>query len=578
MKQVTYQINGIVDDAMREALSLSCASVRGVTQASLSVTDGRDTQLTLSMADDPTENQERMLASVFDAKGLELLLDTRHIEEIGAPAPSTGEPAQTEPAIQNGQPADRYVTAPLPKPEKKVGLSAAIGTVITAVVLAVLLTFSVTRAYIKSDAPTSTVPPGLGGSETTADGVTTFDALTILDRVFRDYTVTELGEDFPTAILKSYVAATGDIYAEYLTPAEVEELTSNQNGEMCGIGVTVVNDACTVGGMKYPAIIVVNVYPDSPAAAAGVLPGDAIMFVGAGEDQVSVSEIGYTAALNRMKGEEGTTCEFTAYRFKPDGESYDTVDISAVRQKIQVQTVIGRIYKPDPGVGIVKITGFDNTTYPQFVAAIEELKEAGCTAFVLDLRNNPGGLLTAVEDVLTLFLQEGDIMISTRDNKDRETVTRLKLDAQGNVLTGTGSMSDAQRPYPRLTAADVGKYRNLNFSVLVNGYSASAAELFTANMQDYELATVVGTKTFGKGSMQRTIDLSWYGYEGALKLTTAYYYPPSGEGYHGLGIMPHEGYEVALSEEIRHININLLTDEQDNQLAAAAKAATAERP
>ena len=118
-----------------------------------------------------------------------------------------------------------------------------------------------------------------------------------------------------------------------------------------------------------------------------------------------------------------------------------------------------------------------------------------------------------------------------------------------------------------LTAEDIGRYRDLKISLLVNDYSASAAELFTSNIRDYELGTIVGTTTYGKGCGQTTYPLSRYGYDGALKLTSFYDYPPCGEGYDGIGITPHVAVE--LSEEAQKYNINLLPDELDNQLAAA---------
>ena len=445
------------------------------------------------------------------------------------------------------------IPQPTPKPDRRVSLGAAIASLVTAVVIAVMSTFALTVNYMKKD-----VAPIVNNTGSGEKNV--FDELEFLDFVFRELTVNELDENFETQILKSYVAATGDIYAEYYTAEELRELSSDQNGEMCGIGVTVVNGTCTVDEVIYPAIVVVNVYKDSPAEAAGVLPGDCILYVGSGDDAVLVGQLGYTEALNRLLGEEGTACEFIVFR--QDGIAYQMLGISAVRQKIVKQSVYGRVYMLDPTVGVIRISEFDNTTATQFRAAVEELQGKGCTSFVLDLRGNPGGLLTSVQDMLTFFLQEGDTMISVKDNRGNEETSKVIVSSKGQVLTGSKT----------LKREDVGLYRNLNFSVLVNGYSASAAELFTANMRDYNLATIVGTKTFGKGSMQSTIPLSNYGFEGALKLTTAYYYPPSGVGYHGIGIQPDEGYEVELSKELQNMNINLLTDEQDNQLAAAVKA------
>ena len=402
------------------------------------------------------------------------------------------------------------------------------------------------------------VQPGQG----TEDDL--FAELDVIDRLFRSATMMEELDDdaIIASVLKGYVAATGDLYAEYFTAEEFKEQTSTQNGEMCGIGVSVVNATIQINGIDYQVITVANVYPDSPAEAAGVLPGDHIMFVGKGEDKILVHDIGYTEALNRLKGEEGSECVFSVYR-RPQGADdatpYEEVEITAIRQKLTTRSVTYRVHAEDKTVGIVKITGFDNTTLTQFVESVEALKAEGCQYFVFDLRNNPGGLLTAVEDVLILFLQEGDTVISTKDSTGRETVTKIGVNADGTITCGSGT----------LTKDELGMYRELQFSVLVNGYSASAAELFTANMRDHGLCKIVGETTYGKGSMQTTFSLARYGYDGALKLTTAHYFPPCGEGYDGIGITPH--VEVALSEEALKYNVNLLPDELDNQLAEAIK-------
>ena len=286
------------------------------------------------------------------------------------------------------------------------------------------------------------------------------------------------------------------------------------------------------------------------------MPGDHIMYVVDGETRTSVNEIGYTEALNRMRGEEGTTLSFIVLRTNAEGQ-YEEVEITATRRKLTTLSVFARVYTEDPTVGIIKLTGFDNTTRDQFEEAVKSLQEQGCTGFVLDLRNNPGGLLSAVEDVLVFFLQEGDTIITTENSAGQKTVDKVGVNSQGKVTCGSG----------KLTAEDVGKYRDLKFSVLVNGQSASAAELFTSNIRDYELGRIIGTNTYGKGCGQTTMPLSKYGYDGALKLTTFYYYAPGGECYHGVGIKPH--VEVELSDEAKTYNINLLPDELDNQLAAA---------
>ncbi len=562
MKQVTYQIRGELTEPMIPAVVASCSALPGVRRVQLTPEGEGCATLILSCLSEPTEAMESGLSSVMNTKGLEVDLASRAITD----APEESAPVRPASPEFNTTPSPAQAPAPAPAappvgPRKTVALTAAIAAMVTAVVLTVLITFSVTVSYMKNDTP-PTADNGQGAPESEK---TVFDQMEFLDRLFRSFTVLEMDENFEDFILKSYVAATGDLYAEYFTAEELDALMGEQNGEMCGIGVNVVNGTCNVGGIEYQSIVVANVYPDSPAEEAGVLPGDYIMYVGTGEDKTLIHEIGYTEALNRMTGEEGTACTFTVFRFTGT-EQYEEVEISAIRKKMTTRSVTGRVYSLDSTVGIIKMTGFDYTTRDQFVEVLESLQAEGCTSFVFDLRGNPGGLLTSVEDVLTFFVEEGDTIISVKDNTGREDVTKLTVTESGQVWCGSGEMK----------REDVGKYRELKFSVLVSQYSASAAELFTANMRDHGLCQIVGVKTFGKGSMQSTIPLSQYGYEGALKLTTAYYFPPSGVGYHDIGIEP--DISVEIDEQYQNININLLTDEQDNQLAAAVAAAKADTP
>ncbi len=565
MKQITYEIRGLVLDSMVPSLTASIESLLGVRRIVFSVTEQeRGTRLTLTVQDveDPAAmaTLERGLMCIMTAKGLELVRPPLTTREVGNVSPdphdlpeTAASPAETIPVAHEDKAQDEeaprhYVATPPPREGRKVGLTSAVATAITAVVLAVLLTFSLTVSYMRR-APDK------------ADEKTPLGAVDVIDRLFRSTSMMELDDEvLATAVLRAYVEATGDTYAEYFTAEEYQNQLASQNGKMSGIGISVVNAIHKVDGVEYQAIVVANVYPDSPAEEAGVLPGDVIMYVGKGEDAVLVHDIGYTSALDRMSGEEGTECAFTVYRRAP-GETTDTiVAITATRRKLTTRSVVSRVYEPDATVGVIRMTGFDNTTREQFVAAVEDLTTKGCTRFVLDLRGNPGGLLTSVEDVLVYFLEEGDTIISTKDSAGETTVTTLKVNDRGQVTCGSGT----------LTSADVGRYANLNFSVLVNSYSASAAELFTANVRDHQLGTVVGVKTYGKGSMQTTFSLARYGYSGALKLTTAHYFPPSGVGYDGIGITP--DVEVALSEEAAQYNINLLPDRLDNQLAAAVGA------
>ena len=545
MKQVTYEIRGLVIETMIPAIKASCESIAGVRNIRVTALDTDTARLTLVVDGDLTEELEASLDSVMRAKGLELVTPPAVEPYAFAPVPPVI-PARSKPQ-----------TAQTPPPEtgKRVSLSAAISTVIVSVVLAVLLTFSLTTAYMKGDTSTVITP----GQSQTQEGP--FDQIEIIDRLFRSATVLDLDEEaLITGVLKGYVAATGDVYAEYFTAEELADQNASNNGEMCGIGVSVVNGILNLNGVDYQVITIANVYPDSPAEAAGVLPGDHIMYIGKGEDKITVHSVGYTAALDRMKGEEGTECAFTVLR-RPagseEGVPYEEVEISAIRQKFTTRSVTFDHYTVDETVGIIRITGFDNTTRDQFVEAVETLKAEDCQSFVLDLRGNPGGLLTSVEDVLVFFLQEDDVIITTKNASGKEMSDSVTLNKAGKLMCGTG----------QLTAEDIGKYRDLKISVLVNEYSASAAELFTSNIRDYELGKIVGTKTYGKGCGQTTYSLAKYGLDGGLKLTTFYYSSPKGDYYDGVGITPH--VQVELSEEAQKYNINLLPDELDNQLAAA---------
>ena len=540
MKQVTYEMRGLILDTMVPAITASCESLDGVNNAHVIIDGPEQAVLVLSLEDgaNPAALEDE-LGRIATAKGLTLLNPPTVVD---SPAAESCDPFKP---IENVR-EERLL---LQKPERKVGLAAAVSAVIVAVVLSVLLTTALTTLF--SDG---------GGVLPTGKDDVTFDQLDVIDRLFSTVSVLEAPdrEELLTAVLKAYVAATGDKYAEYFTEDEYADQNAANNGEMCGIGINVINGHATVNGVEYQVITVSNVYPDSPAKDADIRIGDHIMYVGGGEDKILIHDIGYTNALNLMRGEEGTDLTVTVLRANEDGK-FEEIEITATRRKLTALSVTYSVYTEDPTVGILKITGFDNTTRDQFVAGIEALKKEGCTHFVFDLRNNPGGLLTAVEDVLILFLQEGDTVISIKDVSGKEKVTRIGVSASGKLTCGSGE----------LTREDIGKYRDLHFSVLVNEYSASAAELFTANMRDHKLCSVVGVKTYGKGSMQTTFPLSKYGYSGALKLTSAFYYPPSGEegGYDGVGITPH--VVVELSEEAKTYNINLLPHDKDNQLGAA---------
>ncbi len=371
----------------------------------------------------------------------------------------------------------------------------------------------------------------------------------LIDQIFTEYALYDTNGDLLLdSMLKAYAAATGDRYAAYYTAEEFSAITAENNGELVGIGITVVESVDPAG------IVVIGVMPSSPAEAAGVLAGDVIVTVGAGEAAVSVAEKGYEAASAALRGEAGTVAEFTVLR-----EGVE-IPFSITRALVENVSVTGRVSETDNTVGIVRITQFTISTPKHFVAAMDQLIASGCKRFVFDVRNNPGGDLNSIIAVLSYFLNEGDLIVSIVE-KDGTTE---KIYAE--PVTYEDAYADCS-----VSAADIGKYRELAKSVLINGNTASAAELFTAVLSDYSLATVVGTTTYGKGVLQHIFDLGNWGYSGAIKLTTGYYNPPSGENYDGKGISPHGG-ETPLDDAVKHKNLYLLTEAEDNQLRAAIAA------
>lgn len=403
---------------------------------------------------------------------------------------------------------------------------------------------------------TSAFAPDLGGESTDSAEKDAFAELTFLDQFFKAYSYLDLSEvDFLTAVLKAYTEATGDRYAEYYTEEEFEAMLSDNAGEGVGVGISVIYAPVEINGVSYMVLEIITVMPNSPAEAAGVHPGDRVMYVGTGENRKLVEESGYTEAVNSLRGEKGSLAEFTVFR-PVGGGRFEEIPFSIVRDEYEVQSVEYKISETDPSVGIVRILQFAQKTPRQFSEAMDALLKQGITRFVFDVRNNPGGDLKSINAILSFFLSEGDKLLSTEDRTGNTE----------KYLVGEVTYSGDYAPCS-VSKDDIGKYRGYRMAVLTNGNTASAAELFTATMRDYSLATIVGETTYGKGSMQSIYPLYYWGYEGAVKLTTKHYFPPCGEGYDGIGITP--DVAVSLSEEAANTNIYKLAEADDAQLQAA---------
>ena len=326
-------------------------------------------------------------------------------------------------------------------------------------------------------------------------------------------------------LIEEYIASLGDPYARYMNPEEYKAYNSSVQGDLVGIGVQVAYDITSL------SIEVLLVMPNSPAESIGLVPGDLIVAV----NGVKVAEIGYNAAADAIKGEAGTEVTLTVRR-KADGKE---VDITTQRAHVTALSVAYQMLS-DGHTGLIRIFEFNATTYPQFSAAVTDLQKQGADRLIFDLRNNPGGQLDSVLSVLSYILPKGSLLIRIND-------------AKGNEET----YSDTEETDHTLDCP---------MAVLINGNTASAAELFTSCLRDYEKITIVGEKSFGKGCMQYVYSLP---NGGALTLTTRMYSPPKGENYDGKGITPH--ITASLSEAAAEVHLLKLTEETDDQLKAAIR-------
>lgn len=438
------------------------------------------------------------------------------------------------------------------KTPKKVSLTTFVCSCIALILAAVMLTYTLcNNAYQAKLAEAKQQQTQTGIPQT---GELSYE-LAVLQKIFETYSFADMDEEqMRTAVLKAYVEATGDRYAEYYTQEEYDMIISDMDGGSQGIGVNIINATANINGVDYKVLKIVNVVKDSPAMKAGIKFGDCILAVGTTESGEYVEQLGYDMALKKLQGAEGTVAEFVVYR---EGEDAP-IGFSIMREKFEASSVIFTKAEDAVGenIGVVRIVEFDKTTPTQLCYAIESLKNEGCDKFVFDLRYNLGGERSSIVATLSYFLDSGDTVMSTKDKAGNETVTTVEP-----VENPMGCSVKAE---------DIGKYKGLNMVVLCNESTASAAELFVANVRDHELGAIVGTKTYGKGSMQSYLDLSRFGCKGFLKVTAHMYFPPNGVGYDGEGIKPH--HEVPLSEQAASLGIyETMGKTTDNQLVEAVK-------
>lgn len=375
-----------------------------------------------------------------------------------------------------------------------------------------------------------------------------------------------LGLDLETIteeLIKGFLDRCGDDYAEYMTSDEYEDFNSSYQGDLVGIGVTVQYDE-TVGGVR-----VIDVTPKSPAEEAGFKPYDVIVAVNGTRPGASLTGSALVDTLADMiRGEEGTKVSITVSR---EGKE---IVLNATRRRIEVQSVKYQLcHYNGKKVAYIAIRSFDYPTISQFKEAIDSAERDNADYIVYDLRNNGGGLLSSVTSMLTYLVPDKTLLTevvypeSTQKLEAGRYVWKNLSSEDGPYLFSNGSSVRYNQAYADHTVS-------IPSAVLVNHYTASAAELFTSVLRDYDLATIVGETTYGKGCMQVTYE---FADRTALKLTVALYNPPCGVNYDittegPVGIAP--DHEVIFTEEENKVSLYLLPHEDDRQFVTAFNALT----
>lgn len=360
---------------------------------------------------------------------------------------------------------------------------------------------------------------GQAGSTANAAGSETYRQLAIFGDIFERVRAQYVTPPEEKALIESAIngmLTSLDPHSSYLNPDAAKDMRVQTRGEFGGLGIEV--------SMENELVKVIAPIEGTPAARAGVMAGDLIAEI----DGEEVRGLTLSDAVDKMRGAVNTPIELTILR---EGAA-QPIKITVVRDIIKVKAVR---HKVEDDIGYLKINSFTEKTFDDLQASIDAIKreipDDKLKGYVLDLRLNPGGLLDQAVSVSDAFLDRGEI-VSTR-GRDPQNVTRFDS-RPGDLIDGKPLI------------------------VLVNGGSASASEIVAGALQDHRRATVLGTQSFGKGSVQTIIPLAE---NGALRLTTALYYTPSGTSIQGKGITPDIKVDQPLPEDL--LNQDLSRGESD---------------
>ncbi|WP_031271035.1 MULTISPECIES: S41 family peptidase [Clostridium] len=374
-----------------------------------------------------------------------------------------------------------------------------------------VLTFGITN-FISFKMPNGKVLV----SRKTYENVLDFEKLyTVKDKIDKYY----IGEIDKNKIIegaaKGMASALKDPYTVYMNEAEFSDFASQTGGSYVGLGLQI--------GAKEDKIVVISTFENSPAEKAGILKGDIIESV----NDIAVAAQDMEKATSMMKGKAGEEVKLTLSR-----QTRGTFEVKAKRAEIETVTVKSEII--ENGIGYIQVSMFDEHTAANFEKALKDLSSKGMKSLVLDLRENPGGLLDQTVKMTSNFVTKGKNIVYTEDKQKK----RNNYDSVGGVAEG------------------------LPLTILIDGGSASASEIFVGAIKDYALGTLVGEKTFGKGVVQTTFyrDQDGFGDGTALKVTISKYFTPNGQNIHGIGIMP--DVEVAYPTELKEKPYNRSADPQ----------------
>lgn len=353
--------------------------------------------------------------------------------------------------------------------------------------------------YIQSDAVTDS--DGIGSE---VEG-----KLNAIDSVLESFYFGDVDDETAKDnIYKAYLSSYGDKYTMYYTADEYKALKESTNGKFYGIGAV-----CQLSGEG--GVLLVDVYDNVAGYQAGLRSGDRVVNV----DGRDITDMELSSAVALIKGDKGTSVTLEVIR------GTERLTFSVVRDAVEAKTVSYTLL--DNNIGYLSISQFEEVTTKQFKAAVEDLQSQGMKGLVIDIRNNPGGLLDTVVGMLKYMLPDG-LIVYTEDK-------------QGNRKEYKGQDNDEF---------------NLPLAVLVNGNSASASEIFAGAIQDYGKGTIIGTQTYGKGIVQTVKPLT----DGsAIKFTIAKYFTPKGQDIHGKGVTPDMVVEYGTDADV------------DTQLDAAIK-------